>query len=166
LLLHYNYKAATMDRMNLVDYLKTIPKPTPTETGEKEKLKIFLVTARKSSRIGLLLIGLPSLLISLFILQTLFHFKFGFILWLGENTSSLPTPAKAVLIFVFLVGFPMIAMVLNLLSLSHFQFDERSREFRITFRIRWWNIVVALAGGALATFYILHILADTLLGGR
>ena len=40
-----------MDRMNLVDYLKTIPKPTPTETGEKEKLKIFLVTARKSSRI-------------------------------------------------------------------------------------------------------------------
>jgi hypothetical protein len=155
-----------MDRMNLVDYLKTIPKPTPIETSEKEKLKIFLVTARKSSRIGLLLIGLPSLLISLFILQALFHFKFGFIRWLGENTSSLPTPAKAVLIFVFLVGFPMIAMVLNLLSLSHFQFDERSREFRVTFRIRWWNIFIALAGGALATFYILHILADTLLGGR
>jgi len=155
-----------MDRMNLVDYLKTIPKPTPTETGEKEKLKIFLVTARKSSRIGLLLIGLPSLLISLFILQALFHFKFGFIRWFGENTPSLPTPAKAMLIFAFLVGFPMIAMVLNLLSLSHFQFDERSREFRVTFRIRWWNIVIALAGGALATFYILHILADTLLGGR
>ncbi|HXB35047.1 MAG TPA: hypothetical protein VNV35_16575 [Puia sp.] len=155
-----------MDRMNLVDYLKTIPKPTPTESGEKEKLKIFLVTARKSSRIGLLLIGLPSLLISLFILQALSHFKLGFIQWLGGNTFSFPTPVKAMLIFVFLVGFPMIAMVLNLLSLSHFQFDERSREFRITFRIRWWNIVIALAGGALATFYILHILADTLLGGR
>jgi hypothetical protein len=155
-----------MDRMNLVDYLKTIPKPTTTETGEKEKLKIFLVTARKSSRIGLLLIGLPSLLISLFILQALFHFRFDFIRWLGENTYSLPTPTKAVLIFVFLVGFPMIAMVLNLLSLSHFQFDRLRREFRVTFRIRWWNILIALAGGALATFYILHILADTLLGGR
>jgi hypothetical protein len=155
-----------MDRMNLVDFMKTIPKPAPTETGEKEKLKIFLVTARKSSRIGVLLIGLPSLLLSIFILQALFHFKFGFIQWLGGNTSSFPTPAKAVLIFVFLVGFPMTAMVLNLLSLSHFQFDERSREFRVTFRIRWWNIVIALAGGALATFYILRILADTLFGGR
>jgi hypothetical protein len=155
-----------MDRMNLVDLLKTIPKPVPTETGEKEKLKIFLVTARKSSRIGLLLIGLPSLLISIFILQALFDVKFGFIQWLAENTSSLPTPVRAVLVFVFLAGFPMIAMVLNLLSLSHFEFDGRSREFRVTFRIRWWNIIIALAGGALATFYILHILADTLLGGR
>ena len=166
MLLHYNYKATIMDRMNLVDYLKTIPKPTPTETGENEKFKIFLVTARKSSRIGLLLIGLPSLLISIFILQSLFHFKFGFIQWLVGNTPSFPTPAKAALIFVFLVGFPMIAMVLNLLSLSHFQFDKRGREFRATFRIRWWNIVIVLAGGALATFYILHILADTLLSGR
>ena len=148
-----------MDRMNLVDYLKTIPKPTPTETAGQERLRVFLVTARKSSRIGLLLIGLPSLLISLYILQALFHFRFGFIRWLGENPSTLPTPVKAVLIFVFLVGFPMIAMVLNLLSLSDFHFDGRNREFRITFRVRWWNVVIALAGGALATFYILHILA-------
>lgn len=166
MLVHYNYKATTMDRMNLVDYLKTIPKPAPTETGEKEKLKIFLVTARKSSRIGLLLIGLPSLLISIFILQPLFHFKFGFIQWLKGDTFFLPTPAKAVLIFVFFVGFPMIAVVLNLLSLTHFQFDERSREFRATFRIRWWNIIITLAGGALATFYILRILAVTLPGSR
>jgi hypothetical protein len=155
-----------MDRLNLVDYLKTIPKPTPTETAGQESLRVYLVTARKSSRIGLLLIGLPSLLISLYILQALFHFRFGFIGWLGENPSTLPTPAKAVLIFVFLVGFPMIAMVLNLLSLSHFQFDQKSREFRITFRVRWWNIAIALAGGALATYYILHLLADTLLTRR
>ncbi len=148
-----------MDRMNLVDYLKTIPKPTPTETAGRERLRVFLVTARRSSKIGLLLIGLPSLLISLYILQALFHFRFGFIRWLGENPSSLPTPVRAALLFVFLVGFPMIAMVLNLLSLSDFHFDGRSKEFHITFRVRWWNVVIALAGGALATFYILHMLA-------
>ena len=163
--MHYNYKAVTMDKKKMAEYLETIPKPVPDDTGGQERLKIFLVTAKRSSRIGLLLIGLPALLISLFIIQTLLHIKVGFIRWLGENASSLPMMARAVLIFVFLIGFPMIAMILNLLSLSHFQYDRLRREFRITFRIRWWNIVIALAGGALAAFYILHLLADTLLGG-
>lgn len=152
--------------MNLVDYLKTIPKPDPTDTSGQDRLRIFLVTAKRSSRIGLLLICLPSLLIALFLLQSLMHVKVGFIRWLGENGSSLSTPARAILIFAFLVGFPMIAVVLNLLSLTHFQFDWLRREFRITFRIRWWNIVIVLVGGALASFYILHLLADTLLGAR
>jgi hypothetical protein len=155
-----------MDRMNLVDYLKTIPKPAPTETGGQESLKIFLMTARRSSRIGILLIGLPSLVVLLFILQGILHFKLGFIRWFAGNASFLPTPVRAVLIFVFLVGFPMIAIVLNLLSLSHFQFNQLRREFRITFRVRWWNIAIVLAGGGLATFFILHLLADTLPGGR
>jgi len=154
-----------MDRLNMVDYLKTIPKPGPTETGGKKDLRIFLMTARRSSRIGIFLIGMPSLLLALFIFQSLFHIRLGFIRWLGED-FFLPSPLKAMMVFVFLVGFPMIAIVLNLLSLTHFQFDKARREFNIVFRIRWWNIVIVIAGGALASFYILHILADSLIGGR
>ncbi|HWK03311.1 MAG TPA: hypothetical protein VNS58_06750 [Puia sp.] len=155
-----------MDKEKLVEYLKDIPKPAPTESQYQKTLKISLLTARKSSRIGFWLIALPGIVVLLFIIQNLFHLNPGFSRWIGKNTSSLSTPARAVLVFVFLVGFPLLAIVLNLLSVCYFQYDKIRREFNISFKIRWWNIVITLIGGALASFYILHLLADTLLSGK
>lgn len=155
-----------MDKENLVEYLKSIPKPVPTEAPNQKILKISLLNARKSSRIGFGLIALPGTIILLFITQNLFHLNPGFTRWLDKNALFLSTPARAMFVFVFLVGFPMIAIVLNLLSICYFQYDKVRREFNITFKIRWWNILITLIGGALASFYILHLLADTLLSGR
>jgi hypothetical protein len=153
-----------MDQEKLSEYLKTIPKPEPAIPPHQKILRVTLLTARRSSRIGMLLIGLPALVIILFILQNLFHFDIGFIRWLGRSASSLANPARALVVFIFIVGFPLIAVIINLLSLCYFQYDRQSKEFHITFKIRWWNIIITLIGGALASFYIVHLLADTLLG--
>jgi hypothetical protein len=153
-----------MDQDKLSEYLKTIPKPEPASPPAQKILRVTLLTARRSSRIGILLIGLPALVIILLILQNLFHVDIGFIRWLGRNASSLSNPARALIVFTFIVGFPLIAVIINLLSLCYFHYDRQSREFHITFKVRWWNIIITLLGGALASFYIVHLLADTLLG--
>jgi hypothetical protein len=153
-----------MDPHKLEEYLKTLPKPEPAMPPAQKILKISLLSARRSSRIGFWLVALPGMVILLFILQNILHLDIGIIRWLGGLGPHLSTPARAVLVFVFLIGFPLIAVVINLLSLSHFHYDKLSREFTITFKIRWWNIVITLAGGALAAFYTMHLLADTLLG--
>jgi|SRR5580693_1386127 hypothetical protein len=153
-----------MDQEKLSEYLKTIPKPEPTSPQAQRILKITLLTARRSSRIGILLIALPGLVILLFMLQNLFHLDTGFIKWLTSNVSFMSNPARALVVFIFIVGFPLIAVVINLLSLCYFQYDRLSREFHITFKIRWWNIIITVIGGALASFYTVHLLADTLLG--
>jgi len=150
----------------MADYLKTVPKPAPAVPAGQKILRVALFNARRSSRIGFLLVALPGLLVLLLIVQQLFHLQPGFTRWLEGGGSSLSTPVRAVLVFIFLVGFPLIAVVLNLLSICYFQYDRLKKEFYFHFRVRWWNIVITLAGGALAAFYILHLLADTILGGR
>jgi hypothetical protein len=153
-----------MDQEKLEEYLKTLPKPEPGLPPVQKILKLSLLSARRSSRIGFWLVALPGLVILLFMLQNIFHLGAGLTRWLGSKGPSLPSPARAVLVFIFLVGFPLIAVAINLLSLSYFQYDKTKREFTITFKIRWWNILITLIGGALAAFYTLHLLADTLLG--
>lgn len=155
-----------MDKEKMADYLETVPKPSPAPPAGQRILKVALFNARRSSRIGFLLVGLPGLIVLLFFVQQLLHLPPGFTRWLEGGGSSLSAPVRAVLFFIFLVGFPLIAVVLNLLSICYFQYDRSNKEFHVHFRIRWWNIVITLAGGALASFYILHLLADTLLGGR
>jgi hypothetical protein len=152
-----------MEKDNLIEYLKDIPKPVPTPAPDQKILKVSLLDARRSSRIGFWLIALPGIVILLFIIQNLFHFDTYLPGWVGRNVSSPSTPVRVLLVFVFLVGFPLIAIVLNLLSISYFKYDKAKREFNIIFRIRWWNIAITLAGGALCSFYILHLLADSLL---
>ena len=142
--------------------MKTIPKPVPATPTGQQQLKVALFSARRSSRIGILLIALPGLVILLFLVQQLFHLSPGFTRWLDGGTT-LPAPVRAVLVCIFLVGFPLIAIVLNLLSICYFRYDRVKKEFHISFRLRWWNIIITLAGGALASFYILHLLADTIL---
>jgi len=52
------------------------------------------------------------------------------------------------------------------LSITYFQYDKNRREFNITIKIRWWNIIITLVGAAFASFYVFHILADSLMGGK
>jgi len=153
-----------MDSEKMEEYLKTLPKPNPDAPASQKTLRFSLLSARRSSRIGFWLIALPGLVILVFFLQNILHWDTGLIRWLGNQGPSLSNPAKALLVFLFLVGFPLIAVVINLLSLCHFQYDRASREFTIILKIRWWNVLITVSGAALAAFYILHLLADTLLG--
>jgi hypothetical protein len=155
-----------MDNKKTEDYLRNLEKPTPPMTVQKDVLKVTLMNARKSSVIGFILVALPAILISLFFIQHLLNLNLGFTKWIYRGASSLPNNAKAILFFIFLVGFPLIAIVINTLSITYFRYNKIKKEFDITIKIRWWNIIITIAGAVLATFYILHLLADSLLGGR
>jgi hypothetical protein len=154
-----------MNKENVEEYLKGVSKPILPASPQQEILKITLLNARRSSRIGLLLVALPAIVILLFIIKNLFHLNPGFTELIDKSASGLSIHTKAFLFFIFLVGFPMIAIVMNLLSIMYFQYDKEKMEFNITIKIRWWNIIITLLGAALACFYILHLLADSLLGG-
>jgi hypothetical protein len=153
-----------MDKKELVEYLKEVRKPDPPSPAEQERLKIMLMNARRSSVIGLCLIALPGLIITLFFIQTIFRPATDLTRWICSGASFFTGRSKSILVFLFMVGFPLIAVGVNLLSITYFRYQPLRREFHLTVRMRWWNILVALAGAALASFYILHILADALVG--
>lgn len=153
-----------MDKEKLGDYLKDIPKPAPPPVKGQEMLKLALMNARRSSVIGTILIVLPGSLIFLFLLQNTFHLFPGLTRWLAGAGTFLSLPLRAVVAFLFLVGFPLLAVILNLLAITWFRYDRTRKELNITLRMRWINLLIVIAGGVLASFYVLHLLADTLLG--
>jgi hypothetical protein len=153
-----------MDKRKLGDYLKEIPKPAPAPAKGQEMLKLTLMNARRSSVIGAILIILPGGLILLFLLQNSFHLFPGLTRWLAREGTFLPLPGRAIVAFLFLVGFPLLAVILNMLAITWLRYDRTRKELNITLRMRWINILIALIGSALASFYVLHLLADTILG--
>ena len=155
-----------MTKEKLSNYLTDIPKPEAPATDNEKLVRLALLSARRSAMIGLVLIALPGILILLLFLQNTFHLFPGLTRWLAGSGSFLPFPARAVVVFIFLVGFPFVAVAVNLLSISWYRYYHFRRELVISIRMRWPNILIAIIGSALAAFYILHLLADTLLGGR
>ncbi len=155
-----------MDKQKLEQYLRDIPKPEATPPAMQEPLRLTLMDAKRSSRAGTLLIILPGLLILAFFLQNTLHIFPGLTRWFGNEATRVPMPLRAILFFLFLVGFPLIALVTNLLAIIYYRFNPIRKELTIIVRMRWKNILVAVVGGALASFYILHLLADSLLANQ
>jgi hypothetical protein len=155
-----------MEQKKLGEYLKDIPLPEPTPPPQQEMLKMTLLNAKRSSVFGALLVVLPGLLVFLAFLQNVLHLSPGLTRWFANVFSSIPLPARAVVMFAFLVGFPFIAVVLNILAIVYYRFNVIKKELTIVVRMRWPNILVAIAGAALASFYVFHLLADSLLSGK
>jgi len=152
-----------MEKQQLETYLKDIPKPAPEAPATQDALRLTLMNAKLSSRVGTLLIVLPGLLVLAFFLQNTLHVLPGLTRWFGAEVTWIPLPLRTVLLFLFLVGFPFIAVLMNLLAIIHYRFNPLRKELTIVVRMKWKNILIAVAGAALAAFYILHLLADTIL---
>ena len=155
-----------MTKEKLSNYLTDVPKPEAPATESEKVVRLALLSARRSAALGVVLIALPGILILVLFLQNTFHLFPGFIRWLAGSGSFLPLPARAIVVFIFLVGFPFVAVAVNLLSISWYRYYHFRRELVISVRMRWPNILIAIIGSALAAFYILHLLADTLLKGK
>ncbi|HEV9038669.1 MAG TPA: hypothetical protein VGQ51_18660 [Puia sp.] len=147
----------------LGNYLKEISKPEAPPARGQEMLKVTLMNARRSSVIGAVLIILPGGLILLFLLQNSLHLAPGVTRWLAGEGTFLPLPARAIVAFVFLVGFPVLAVILNMLAITWYRYDRARKELTVTVRMRWINVLIIIAGSALASFYVLHLLADTIM---
>lgn len=141
-------------------------RPIPPTPPEHESLKIALLNSKRSSRIGLLLIALPFLIIFIFSLQNLLNLSPALTSWIVRASGSLPGYGRALFFFLLLTGFPFLAIIINMLSIMYFKYNKARKELNIVVRVRWWNLIVTLVATAIALFYMLHLLADSILGGK
>jgi hypothetical protein len=111
------------------------------------KLKVGLMNARRSSRIGLVFILVPALFLLIayiklqFILSIDFQATFQEIIHKTDHASWL----RWVVPVVFLV-LPLLSVIINLLAVSHFFVDKQSKEIIITFQYRLKNLIVLIVG--------------------
>lgn len=141
--------------------LDPLRRPEPAAPELRRELKLALVGARASSRLGVVLVAIPAL----FVFGVIVRYGFGvpvpgfaalegLIGWM-ERQPYIPLFSPLVV-----AGAPLLALALNLLAILHVEWSRPRREMVITLKLRWPNLAVcAVCCLVLATVF-LHLLAE------
>jgi hypothetical protein len=118
------------------------------ETGfvkHQEVLKIGLVNAKKSARIGILFIVIPIVVVILAYIKILVLMHFDFFTNLSQFVNKQNQPNSYVWIFhVILLALPLVGIIVNLLAISHFYINKTTKELIITLKYRFVNVIVLI----------------------
>jgi len=147
---------ADMKNEDVERLLQQMKVPEPEKILPPRDLKIPLLRYRKSSRAGFWLLLIP------FTVALTVWFK----LELGVTWGSLDAIRRffsgidshvvlTYLIPIIFIGFPLAALVINLLAICHFYQDRGAKELVITVKYRPLNIIILLLSLALIVYFLL-----------
>jgi lantibiotic transport system permease protein len=143
--------------------LSKIAIPQVSSEAHKRHLRLALLDARRSAWWGTLLIALPAL----FLMAVFLQYGLGVGPFFDPLDRFIFAPIRhsrvrwlePLLLFVL----PLIALVANLLSVTHFSIAPSRDEFVVTVAVkrRWWNwIIVALSTAIVAVIFLYAIKGD------
>ena len=130
--------------------MENLKTPETNFVKHQETLKIGLMNAKKSSRIGLVFIIVPALIILIgfikleFLMSVDFQATFMSIMLKTDHISWLRWAVP--LIFLVL---PLSAVIINLLAISHFYVDRKTKELIISVQYRFKNMIVLIISFAI-----------------
>jgi hypothetical protein len=145
------------------DQLSKIAIPQVTSQVHKNRLKLVLLDARRSAWWGTLLIALPAVFLTTVFLQ--YGLGVGPFFEPLERFIFAPIRHSRVRWLEPLILFvlPLIALVTNLLSVTHFSVTPSRDELIVTMAVkrRWWNwIIVGLSAMIVAVIFLYALKGD------
>ena len=158
-----------MDKPNMEDlekHMENLSNPEVYSESRKNLLKLTLLNSKKSAYIGAMLILLPFL----FAFANIFKYQLGidlgfiaaFVTWIGSFDD---TPFVNWLIRFLLLGGPVVAVLVNLLAITHFYIDKPSNEFIITLKLKWLNISIIAFCLFILFIFLFYLVAENLMEG-
>ena len=144
-----------MDEEKLIKKLESIERPDLSSATHQRQLKLVLVSAKRSSWIGILLVTLPCL----FIFGVILKYGFGagghLFSTLEEKMADIDRSFFRFVPPLLLVGGPLIALALNLLAILHFHMDPFRRELQVTVKLKIINLlIIGICLSILATIFM------------
>jgi len=149
-----------MDEENLIKKLEGIERPDLSSATHQRQLKLVLVSAQRSSWIGILLVTLPCLFLFGVILKYGFGVGGHLFSALEEKMADIDRSFFRFVPPLLLVGGPLIALALNLLAILHFHMDPFRRELQVTVKLKIINLlIIGICLLILATIFI-YVVAE------
>jgi len=135
------------DFENRMENLQT---PDTDFVKHQEIFKIGLMNARKSSRIGLVFIIIPAIVILIAYIKLHFLLSVDFTSTFQSITNKTEGMSYIRWLFptVFLV-MPLLAAVINILALSYFYVNKKTKELIIIIQYRLKNLIVLIVSLAI-----------------
>jgi len=144
---------------NFEDKMENLNTPNTDFVKHQEILKIGLMNSRKSARIGIVFILIPMLLIVIAYLKIKLLIHWDFFTRLNQYVSNQnQTSVFSWISHIIFIGLPILAIIINLLAITHFYIDKQNKELTITIRYRLKNLIVLLLSVALLVLIFMWVL--------
>ena len=137
--------------------MENLDKPNVDIPKHKEALRLRLLNAKKSSRLGLALMAVPCLFIFGMLIKEYLKYDIGLFTFvydlLSENDQRYGDTSIVNWLFRLLVlaGLPL-AIYLNITSLLFVTYEKEKKELFIALKIKWLNILIAVV--CLVVFFV------------
>jgi len=144
---------------NFENKMENLNTPNADFVKHQEILKIGMMNARKSARIGIIFILIPMLLVVLAYMKIklLIHWDFFNNLHLFVSKQN-QISFLSWISHIIILGLPILAIIINLLAISHFYIDKKNKELLITIRYRLNNLIVLLMSVVLLVMIFMYVL--------
>ena len=143
--------------------LQKMHKPQIESATHQVQLKITLLNAKRSARIGRILVIFPCLFLLAVLIKYFLHINLPFFSaleeWMADKNHN---EVIKMLIPLILIGAPFIALIVNLLAILHFNFEKKVNELIITVKLKWMNIIVSLICLLILFCFFLYAVGENL----
>lgn len=145
---------------NFEEKMENLETPNADFVKHQDILKIGLMNSRKSARIGIIFILIPMLLVVLAYLKIrlLVHWDF-FTHLQGFVSNQNQTSMLSWVLHLSFIGLPILAIIINLLAVTHFYIDKKNKDLIITIRYRLKNLIVLIIAAVLLISVFAWVLA-------
>jgi len=143
---------------NFENKMENLTPPNTDFVKHQEVLKIGLLNARKSARIGIIFILVPIVLIvTVYVkFKLLSHWDFfaNFEMFVSkQNQTGLLNWAH-----LLFIAFPILAIIINLLAITHFYINKQTKELIISIRYQFKNMIVLLVSAIMILGVFMYVL--------
>ena len=135
-----------------------------TPRAEGQKIKLAIISSKKSLSISLWLLSVPFILFFSAMLEPVFHILVPPWSLLKAYGHLWPQWVRIAVFATVVIIIPLIAAGINLLAIVWFDYDRKHKVFHIAIRVKLANIIILLIAGVLALLFIGHSIADSLAG--
>lgn len=153
-----------MNQDELEKKLENLSTPKMPSISHQWQLKLAILSAKKSAWAALWLMLAPFLILGSALLQSLLNISIPPWSWMQEYSPHWPLWVRFGIFVTVVMIFPLLAVLLNVLSIIWLQYDRTQRVLHISIRLRLVNIIIILVAGLLALLFIGHTIADYLAG--
>ena len=151
-----------MDKNDLEKKLEQLDSPKVPALHHRQ-LKLSILNAKKSARASLWLMSIPVVLLGTAILQT-WNILIPPWSWLVKYGPQMPEWLRMFIFISVTMVIPLIALVLNLLSILWLQYDREQHVLHVSIRMRTINVIFIAVTGLIALIFLGHTMADYLSG--
>ncbi len=154
-----------MENDDFIKKLEHLDKPNVGETQHRDAIKLTVLGAKKSAALGVWLVAVPAFfLFCIFMKYMIFKSKGTSIDVFEEMLSTWDkNPTSWFIAPMAFIGFPLLALVLNILAVTHYSFDKNRKELSVQFKFTWYNWLILLTALAIIGVFASYLISDFIL---